>query len=112
MKTDSPKFAFASITSLFFLFGFITCLNDILIPHLKALFELNYRQSMLIQFCFFSAYFVFSLPAGMVTKRWGYPAGIIIGLVIAGVRRESDTDAGISDTDIDVVSNRAQLPTN
>ena len=52
------------LTSLFFMWGFITCLNDILIPHLKALFELNYTQVMLIQFTFFTAYFVVSLPSG------------------------------------------------
>lgn len=79
------RFAFASISLLFFLFGFITCLNDILVPHLKALFDLNYRQSMLIQFAFFSAYFFFSLPAGYIVKKFGYPKGIVSGLVIAGV---------------------------
>ncbi|MDD1623099.1 MAG: glucose/galactose MFS transporter, partial [Methylococcaceae bacterium] len=52
------------LTSLFFIWGFITCLNDILIPHLKAVFTLNYTQAMLIQFCFFTAYFVVSVPSG------------------------------------------------
>src|SRR5688572_6896682 len=73
----------ASISTLFFLFGFITCLNDILIPHLKALFDLNYWQSMLVQFAFFSAYFLFSLPAGAITRRFGYPAGVVCGLTIS-----------------------------
>lgn len=80
----SHRFAFASISLLFFLFGFITCLNDILVPHLKSLFDLNYRQSMLIQFSFFSAYFFFSLPAGYIVKKFGYPTGVVIGLAIAG----------------------------
>lgn len=58
------RFALTALTSLFFMWGFITCLNDILIPYLKLLFDLNYTQAMLIQFCFFGAYFVVSVPAG------------------------------------------------
>jgi len=57
------RFALVSLTSLFFMWGFITCLNDILIPHLKAVFSLNYTQAMLIQFCFFGAYFLVFYPA-------------------------------------------------
>ena len=49
---NNYSFALASLTMLFFMWGFITCLNDILIPHLKGVFQLNYFQSMLIQFCF------------------------------------------------------------
>jgi len=56
--------ALAVVTTIFFMWGFLTCLNDILIPHLKALFELNYKQAMLVQFTFFGAYFLMSLPAG------------------------------------------------
>jgi FHS family L-fucose permease-like MFS transporter len=73
------------LTSLFFMWGFITCLNDILIPHLKALFDLNYTQVMLIQFTFFTAYFVVSLPSGWIVERVGYQRGIVIGLVTAGI---------------------------
>ena len=54
----------AVLTTLFFMWGFLTCLNDIIIPHLKAVFELNYAQAMMIQFAFFTAYFVMSLPSG------------------------------------------------
>jgi len=78
-------FALASLTSLFFMWGFITCLNDILIPHLKNVFSLNYTQAMLIQFCFFGAYFIVSLPAGALVKRVGYKQGIVGGLSIAAV---------------------------
>ncbi|WP_423187913.1 sugar MFS transporter [Alishewanella sp. d11] len=78
------RFALTALTSLFFMWGFITCLNDILIPYLKLLFDLNYTQAMLIQFCFFSAYFVVSVPAGMLVSRIGYKAGIVTGLLIAG----------------------------
>lgn len=72
------------LTSLFFIWGFITCLNDILIPHLKAVFTLNYTQAMLIQFCFFTAYFVVSVPSGYLVERIGYKGGIVAGLTIAG----------------------------
>ncbi|MEQ8221368.1 MAG: L-fucose:H+ symporter permease [Candidatus Eremiobacterota bacterium] len=73
------------LTSLFFMWGFITCLNDILIPHLKSLFSLNYTQAMLIQFCFFTAYFIVSLPSGMIVEKIGYRKGIVIGLVTIGI---------------------------
>ncbi|MBQ4888952.1 sugar MFS transporter [Shewanella sp. MMG014] len=77
------RFALVSLTSLFFMWGFITCLNDILIPHLKAVFSLSYTEAMLIQFCFFGAYFLVSLPAGKLVKKLGYQRGIVTGLVIA-----------------------------
>ncbi|WP_028998671.1 L-fucose:H+ symporter permease [Azohydromonas australica] len=73
------------LTSLFFMWGFITALNDILIPHLRAVFTLSYVQAMLIQFCFFTAYLVISVPAGHLVRRLGYKRGIIVGLVVAGV---------------------------
>jgi MFS transporter, FHS family, L-fucose permease len=70
----------AVLTTLFFMWGFLTCLNDIIIPHLKAVFELNYAKAMLIQFAFFTAYFVVSLPSGRIVTRLGYKNGILIGL--------------------------------
>ena len=82
--TDYPL-ALAVVTSIFFMWGFLTCLNDILIPHLKALFELNYKQAMLVQFAFFGAYFLMSLPAGWLVARLGYKLGIVAGLAIAGI---------------------------
>jgi FHS family L-fucose permease-like MFS transporter len=82
---QSYRFALTSLTSLFFMWGFITCLNDILIPHLKGVFELTYTQAMLIQFCFFGAYFLVSLPSGILVKRLGYQKGIVIGLVVAAI---------------------------
>ncbi|AAZ23964.1 glucose/galactose transporter family protein [Colwellia psychrerythraea 34H] len=84
---DNKNFAFAltSLTSLFFMWGFITCLNDILIPHLKGVFDLSYSQAMLVQFCFFGAYFLFSLPAGAIVKKLGYQKGIVLGLLIAAI---------------------------
>ena len=62
----------AMVTTLFFMWGFLTCLNDILVPHLKSIFDLNYAEVMLTQFCFFSAYFVFSIPSGKIIERIGY----------------------------------------
>lgn len=76
--------ALAILTSLFFIWGFITCLNDILVPHLKAVFTLNYTQAMLIQFCFFAAYFVISVPSGLWVEKVGYKGGIVTGLAMAG----------------------------
>jgi MFS transporter, FHS family, L-fucose permease len=70
----------AVLTTLFFMWGFLTCLNDIIIPHFKAVFELNYAKSMFIQFAFFTAYFVMSVPSGKIVTRVGYKTGIIIGL--------------------------------
>ncbi len=78
-------FASVVVTSIFFMWGFLTCLNDILIPHLKAAFELNYARAMLVQFTFFGAYFLMSLPAGWVVGRLGYKYGIVVGLAIAGI---------------------------
>ena len=85
LEQSNYRFALTSLTSLFFMWGFITCLNDILIPHLKAVFDLTYTQAMLIQFCFFGAYFLVSLPAGKLVKSLGYQKGIVVGLVIAAI---------------------------
>jgi len=79
------RFALISLTSLFFIWGLITSLNDILIPHLKGVFDLTYTQAMLVQFCFFSAYFLISVPAGRLIQKSGYQIGIFIGLVTAAI---------------------------
>src|SRR3984957_18846416 len=75
----------ATVTTLFFMWGFLTCLNDILVPHLKAIFDLNYLQSQLIQFAFFGAYFVFSLPSARVVDAIGYQRSMVVGLITMGV---------------------------
>jgi FHS family L-fucose permease-like MFS transporter len=77
--------ALTVLTSLFFMWGFITCMNDILIPHLKAVFDLNYTEVMMIQFTFFTAYAIVSLPSGILVEKIGYKSGIILGLLVAGV---------------------------
>lgn len=84
MPAVNNRIAFVAVTTIFFMWGFLTALNDVLIPHLKAVFELNYARSMLIQFTFFGAYFVMSVPAGRVVDRLGYKLGIVIGLLVAG----------------------------
>ncbi|WP_115718373.1 sugar MFS transporter [Gallaecimonas mangrovi] len=87
-QQGQPKnylFALVSLSSLFFMWGLITNLNDTLIPHLKNVFQLNYFEAMLIQFCFFGAYFVVSLPAGALVKRIGYKWGLVAGLVTAAI---------------------------
>ncbi|NGZ88591.1 sugar MFS transporter [Duganella aceris] len=71
------------VTILFFMWGLLTSLNDVLIPHLKAVYTLTYVQAMLVQFCFFGAYFIVSLPAGMLIKKIGYQKGAVAGLTIA-----------------------------
>ncbi|MBP6671832.1 MAG: sugar MFS transporter [Bacteroidetes bacterium] len=75
----------AVVTMLFFMWGFLTCLNDILIPHLKGVFDLNYTQIMLVQFTFFGAYFIMSIPSGSIIAKLGYQKGIVVGLLTSGV---------------------------
>lgn len=80
IKTDTRAMAVA--TGLFFMVGFLTCLNDIVIPHLKAIFELDYAEAMLVQFAFFTSYFVFSYPSGALVEKFGYKKTMVVGLVV------------------------------
>jgi FHS family L-fucose permease-like MFS transporter len=75
----------AVVTTLFFMWGFLTCLNDILVPHLKSIFDLNYRQSQFVQLAFFGAYCVFSLPASKIVDWIGYQRSMVVGLLTAGL---------------------------
>ncbi|TGE22072.1 sugar MFS transporter [Hymenobacter aquaticus] len=85
--TTPPRYtsALSAVTTLFFLWGFITCLNDILIPYLKAIFQLSFAQANLINLCFFGAYFFISIPAGLLVARVGYKRGMLIGFAVAAV---------------------------
>src|SRR3984885_13634948 len=74
----------AVVTTLFFMWGFLTCLNDILVPHLKPIFDLNYKEVMLIQFAFFGAYFLFSIPSAKVIDWIGYQRSMVVGLLTMG----------------------------
>src|SRR5262245_22241236 len=71
----------AILTTLFFLWGFITSLNDILVPHLKSIADFNYAKVMLVQFAFFSAYFLFSVPWSIVVNKIGYQKTMVVGLL-------------------------------
>src|SRR5246500_3435733 len=71
----------AIVTTLFFMWGFLTCLNDILVPHLKSIFDLSYARVMVVQFAFFSAYFLFSVPWSKVVNRIGYQRTMVVGLL-------------------------------
>src|ERR1700723_2575087 len=75
----------AVVTTLFFMWGFLTCLNDILVPHLKPIFDLNYARVMLIQFAFFGAYFIFSLPSAKIVDWMGYQRSMVAGLLTMGL---------------------------
>jgi MFS transporter, FHS family, L-fucose permease len=73
------------LTTLFFMWGFLTCLNDILVPHLKAIFDLSYAKVMLIQFAFFGAYFLFSIPSAKLIDAVGYQKTMVLGLYTMGL---------------------------
>src|ERR1700684_702454 len=75
----------AVVTTLFFMWGFLTCLNDILVPHLKSIFDLNYKQSQFIQLAFFGAYFVFSFPASKIVDWIGYQRSMGVVLLTMGL---------------------------
>src|SRR5690242_1023055 len=79
------RLAFGVVTAVFFMWGFITVLNDVLVPHLKSVFDLDYTRVMLIQFCFFGAYFLMSLPAGKVVSVLGFKNSIVVGLGVTGL---------------------------
>jgi len=75
----------ATVTTLFFMWGFLTCLNDILVPHLKSIFDLSYAGIMLIQFAFFGAYFLFSMPSAKLIDWIGYQRSMVVGLLTMGL---------------------------
>ncbi|MBS4014422.1 MAG: sugar MFS transporter [Bacteroidetes bacterium] len=91
-QPTSYRGSFMLITVLFFMWGFITCMNDILIPYMKKIFELNYAQAMLVQFAFFGAYFIGSVIYFIISsligdpiQKIGYKKGIVIGLLISAI---------------------------
>ncbi|WP_367865371.1 sugar MFS transporter [Pedobacter sp. WC2423] len=92
VKKNSSIIPLITMTLLFFMWGFITCMNDILIPHLKVQFNLNFQQSMLVQFAFFGAYFIGSLIYFLISyfngdpvNKVGYKKGIIAGVLLSAV---------------------------
>ncbi|WP_104629524.1 sugar MFS transporter [Helicobacter bizzozeronii] len=85
MQTKSNNFALAALTALFFAMGFITVLNDILIPHLKKIFDLSHFQASLVQLCFFGAYFITGGFFGKLLEKIGYPIGVMLGFVLTAI---------------------------
>ena len=88
MSTPSQQnhnYALVVLTALFFMMGFITCMNDILIPHLQKIFTLTNFQAMLVQFCFFTAYAIMSIPMGHLVGKIGYKNGVIGGFLLTAV---------------------------
>ena len=77
---DAPELRLF-VMALFFIFGGITSLNDVILPKLKELFTLNYTQAMLVQFCFFTAYLVIGIPGAQLVKKVGYMRGAVVGLL-------------------------------
>lgn len=91
MQTSAQKvpqnnlMALSVLTSLFFMMGFITCLNDILIPHLEQIFQLTNRGAMFVQFAFFSAYGLMSILVGKVIDKIGYKRTVVTGFIITAI---------------------------
>src|SRR5580658_9199836 len=81
LSTPNYTRPLAVVTTLFFMWGFLTCLNDILVPHLKSIFDLSYARVMLVQFAFFSAYFLFSVPWSRIVNIIGYHRTMVVGLL-------------------------------
>lgn len=77
--------ALTMVTTLFFMWGFITSLNDIIIPHLRGIFDLNYTESMFVQLVWFLGYFVFALPGGRIVEAIGYKMSMVLGLATMGI---------------------------
>ena len=84
-KTDSTAKVFGLLCSVFFCWGALTTLNDLLAPQLKQHFTLNYAEMMLLQFCFFLSYFLFSMPFAYLLKKWGYRRHLLVGLSITAL---------------------------
>jgi MFS transporter, FHS family, L-fucose permease len=83
--TENYTRPLAIVTTLFFMWGFLTSLNDILVPHLKSIFELSYTKVMLVQFSFFSAYLIFSAPWSTVVNKIGYQRSMVVGLITMAI---------------------------
>lgn len=84
-ESTSYGSALAMVTTLFFMWGFLTSLNDILIPHLKSIFDLNYAEVMLVQFAFFGTYALLGIPSGKVVEWIGYKRTMVAGLLTMGL---------------------------
>jgi len=77
--------ALTVMTTLFFMWGFVTVLNDVLVAHLKSIFDLDYTRALLVQFAFFSTYFIFSIPSAKLIDWIGYKKALVVGLVTMAI---------------------------
>jgi len=84
-KQTNPQTAFFFLVVLFFMWAFLTAMNDILIPFVKELFDFGYTEAALVQFCFFGAFFIMAMPAAKLLEKVGFKNGIVIGLFIMGL---------------------------
>lgn len=84
-QTNNTRTAFIFLVSLFFMWAFLTAMNDILIPFVKELFDFGYTEAALVQFCFFGAFALMAIPSARVLDRVGYKRGIVIGLGLMGL---------------------------
>jgi FHS family L-fucose permease-like MFS transporter len=85
LTIQTDKRAMSVATALFFMVGFLTCLNDVIIPHLKSIFTLNYHEALFVQVAFFMSYFVFSYPGGALVARLGYKKTMVVGLIVMAI---------------------------
>lgn len=84
-KSSNYTPALISLAVLYFMMGFITCLNDTLVPFFKKGFTLNYSQSSLVQVYFFLTYGIMSIPAGKIVERIGFKNGMVLGFAAAAI---------------------------
>jgi FHS family L-fucose permease-like MFS transporter len=82
VATRTDPGAMSMVTTLFFMWAFLTELNDILIPHLQSIFDLNYTKSMMVQLVFFTGYAIFAVPSGKLVEWVGYKRTMVLGLAI------------------------------
>lgn len=82
--SSTNKRALVMVTMLFFMWGFVASLNDILVPHLRSIFDLDYAKSQLVQSAYFAAYFLFAVPSGKLVERLGYKRTMVAGLITMG----------------------------
>src|SRR5580698_10578373 len=81
-KGSGYGFALSVLASLFFMWGFISVLDDILVSHLKAVFDLNYAKALVVQCTWFVTYFLMSLPSARLLQKFGYKKSLVIGLIV------------------------------
>src|ERR1041384_249508 len=105
----SYRSALTLLASLFFMWGFITVINNTLLPHLRSVFDLNYTQTTLIESVWFIAYFVASLPSAFLIERIGYQKSLVVGLLIMAAGALGMTVGGGIDRESGVYGKRVDL---